>query len=439
MQVRAFAAWLDRHHVHYAWIVAAVTFCTMLVLSAALGLPGALMLPLGREFGWTTAMISAALALRFALYGLLGPFTALLIDRLGARSVMLCGLGLVGSSMALALLMQQFWQLFVLWGVLLGLGSGLTALVLGASVANRWFVRQRGLVVGLLTASAATGQLLFLPLAASLVERYGWRWAVAPMLICSALVIGLVVVLMRDRPEAVGLQAFGAAPQGAPDSGGRAPIAPPAPAAPVLAWSAPFTVLRDACQVPVFWILFASFFICGLSTNGLIQTHFITLCSDRGLAPVAAASVLAMMGAFDLVGTILSGWLSDRVDNRRLLCVYYGLRGLALLWLPSAQFTITGLSLFAVFYGLDWIATVPPTVRLCAQHFGPQRGTLVFGWVFAGHQLGAAVAASGAGLSRSILASYTPALYAAALACLLGAGLVLVIRDLSAPPQAAPG
>ncbi len=279
--------------------------------------------------------------------------------------------------------------------MVVGVGTGLTALVLGATVATRWFSRSRGLVVGLLTASSATGQLVVLPLLAALTEAYGWRAAL--LVICGLLLTaGLgVLALMRDRPEDLGLAPYGETAPAAPT-----PTAPGAGGA--------IAALRAAAGTRVFWVLFATFFICGASTNGLIQTHFIPLCADYGIGPVQGASVLAVMGLFDFVGTVASGWLSDRYDNRWLLFWYYGLRGLSLRFLPFSDFSFVGLSLFAVFYGLDWIATVPPTVRLTAARFGRERANLVFGWVFAGHQLGAATIAYGAGLSRAELASYLP-------------------------------
>jgi len=421
------ARFLQRKGIHYGWLVAAITFLTMLTMSAALGLPGAMLQPLSREFGWTTDQISTALALRFALFGLMGPFAAVLMERWGLRAVMCLGLALVGTGMALVTLASQLWQLFVLWSLLLGLGTGLTALVLGAVVANRWFVARRGLVVGLLTASAATGQLAFLPLAAWMIEHWGWRSAIAPIFVACAVVGVLALAFVRNRPSDVGLAAYG----------DTAPVATaPAPAL-VMNFATPFKALAEASRSSTFWILFATFFICGLSTNGLVQTHFISLCGDNGMGAVPAASVLAMMGAFDFVGTVLSGWLSDRYDNRKLLFWYYGLRGLSLFWLPHSEFTFYGLGLFAMFYGLDWIATVPPTVKLAGATFGPQKVGLVFGWIFAAHQIGAAVAAWGAGLTRTLLLTYTPALYAAGAACLVAAGLVMLIQRPARPAAAA--
>ena len=413
----ALSPWLQRRNIHFAWVIAGVTFLTMLFMSAALGLPGAMLQPLAKEFGWSTSQISSALALRFALFGLMGPFAAVLMDRFGLRAVMCTALSLVGGGMLLAAGITQLWQLVLLWGVMLGVGSGMTALVLGAVVSNRWFAARRGLVMGILTASAATGQLACLPVAAWMIEHWGWRSPLAPLgLICLG-IMATVWMLMRDRPGDVGLAAFGAAPGAAI-----------APAAPRMTISAPFKALREGSANPTFWLLFGTFFICGLSTNGLVQTHFISLCGDNGLASVPAASVLAMMGAFDFVGTIASGWLSDRYDSRKLLFWYYGLRGLSLMWLPHAEFTLYGLSLFAMFYGLDWIATVPPTVRLTAQAFGAERVGLIFGWIFAAHQIGAAFAAWGAGMSRTLLMTYSPALYTAGGACLLASMMAMAIR-----------
>jgi len=413
------SAWLQQRGCHYSWVIMAITFMTALTSSAALGLPGALLQPLSREFGWDVEQISSALAIRFVLFGLMGPFAAILMERFGLRAVVVTALALVAGGMALATGMTHFWQLIAFWGVMLGVGSGLTALVLSAVVSNRWFDSHRGLVVGVLTASSATGQLLFLPVGAWLIEHYGWRLAVVPVFVACAIVAALVFALMRNRPNELGLTPYGAAP-GTP----VASVAPPM----TVTFATPFQILASVASHRVFWILFATFFICGLSTNGLIQTHFISLCGDAGMGAVPAASVLAMMGAFDLVGTIASGWLSDRYDNRKLLFIYYGLRGLSLFWLPYSEFTFYGLSLFAMFYGLDWIATVPPTVRLVATTFGKERAGMVFGWIFAGHQLGAAVAAWGAGRTRTLMLTYNPALFAAGAACLLAAAIVLTIR-----------
>src|SRR6186713_161553 len=355
---------LGRRGIHYAWVIAAVTFFAMLTTSAALGLPGAMMQPLSKEFGWTTDQLSSVFAVRFALFGLLGPFAAIFIARFGLPRIMVAAATFIAVAMVAATGITQLWQLFLLWGLVLGCGTGLTALVLGAMVASRWFTAHRGLVVGLFAASTATGQLIFLPLAAWIIEHHGWRYAVIPIFVACVIVATLVTFFMRNHPSELGLLSLGE-PEGT--------ALPPVPAATPLNFLGPFKVLREASRNRTFWILAASFFICGLSTNGLLQTHFISLCSDNGLSAVPAASVLSMMGAFDLVGTTLSGYLSDRYDNRKLLFWYYGLRGLSLFWLPYSTFTLYGLATFAMFYGLDWIATVPPTVKLAAQHFGKER------------------------------------------------------------------
>ena len=420
MLAQPFSLWLDRRGVHFAWVIAAITFLTALSSSAALGLPGALMQPLSKEFGWDAEQISSALAVRFVLFGVMGPFSAILMERFGLRNVVCVALSLITAAMFLATHITSFWQLVAVFGIMLGVGSGMTALVLSAVVANRWFDTRRGLVIGLLTASSATGQLLFLPAAAWLIEHFGWRYALLPVMLACAAVAVAAFFFMRNRPQDIALAPFGADPAAA-----RPPMAVPAKAG----FLTPFATLRSVSGNRTFWVLFGTFFICGLSTNGLIQTHFISLCGDAGLSAVPAASVLAMMGAFDLVGTIGSGYLSDRYDNRTLLFWYYGLRGLSLLWLPYSEFTLYGLSLFAMFYGLDWIATVPPTVKLAGAAFGKERAGMVFGWVFAGHQLGAAVAAYGAGRIRTLMMTYNPALYAAGAACMVAALIIMTIRQ----------
>ena len=416
----AFAAALKSRQIYYGWVVVAVTFLTMLVTAAAMGAPGVMIVPLQHEFGWDNVQISSALALRILLFGLFAPFAAALMNRFGLRQIMVAALALIAASLLVSLAMTRLWQLILLWGILLGVGTGLTAFVLAATVATRWFTQRRGLVIGLLTASSATGQLLFLPLIAGLTEHLGWR--VALVVVCGFLALAafVVLLLMRDRPGDLNLPAYG-----------ETAVAPPPPSAAdglSALLVSPLVVLGQAARVPQFWVLFATFFICGLSTNGLIQTHFITLCADYGLTAVTAASVLATMGVFDFFGTIGSGWLSDRFDNRWLLFWYYGLRGLSLIYLPFTDFTFYGLSLFAVFYGLDWIATVPPTVKLTADRFGREKAGMVFGWVFAGHQIGAASAAFGAGLVRTEYSTYLPAFFIAGALCLFAAALILTVR-----------
>ncbi|MBX5161765.1 MFS transporter [Rhizobium sp. NZLR1b] len=425
----ALASSLARRNIHYGWVVAAATFLTMLVTAGAMGAPGVLIKPLQDEFGWETSQISSALAIRLILFGFMGPFAAAFMNYFGVRKVIVFALTLIGAGFIGSLFMTTLWQLLLLWGIVVGFGTGLTAMVLAATISTRWFTKHRGLVVGMLSASSATGQLVFLPLMAELTQRYGWRSTV--FFVCAMIMVAALAVLafMRDRPADLNLPALGET-QVTP---------PPASTSLGVALMTPITVLRDISKTSTFWILFATFFICGLSTNGLIQTHFVTLCGDFGIVPVAAASVLAVMGIFDFFGTIGSGWLSDRFDNRWLLFFYYGFRGLSLLYLPFSDFSFYGLSIFAVFYGLDWIATVPPTVKIAADRFGREKAGLVFGWVFAGHQLGAATAAYGAGLSRTELSSYLPAFFIAGAFCLLASILAITLKKsgLTAPAPAA--
>jgi MFS family permease len=421
------AASLSRRRIHYSWVILAVTFLTMLVMAGAVGAPGVFIKPLETEFGWDTAEISSALAVRFALFGLVGPFAAAFMNHFGVRKVVLTALTLVATGMILSLFMTQFWQLVLLWGLVVGFGTGLTAMVLGATVATRWFSQRRGMAMGLLSASSATGQLVFMPMLANLTEHFGWRTALT--CICVAIVIAGVAVLalMRNRPADLQLPSYG-------ESDVQPVVASNQTFAELLLM--PLKVLREVVGTWTFWVLFMTFFICGASTNGLIQTHFISLCGDYGLIATTAAGMLAVMGIFDFVGTIGSGWLSDRFDNRWLLFGYYGLRGVALIILPFSDFTVYGLSFFALIYGLDWIATVPPTVKLTVQKFGPERTNIVFGWIFAGHQLGAAFAAFGAGWTRTHFASYLPAFFISGLLCVIAALIALSILPALKTPTA---
>lgn len=419
---------LQRRGIHYGWVVVGVTFLTMLVTAGAVGAPGVFIEPLEKEFGWRRDEISSALAIRFLLFGLMGPFAAAFMNRFGVRRVVVFALSLIAVALMISLWMTEIWQLILLWGVVVGIGTGLMAMVLGATVAVRWFSERRGLVMGLLAASSASGQLVFLPLLARLTETVGWRSALG--LVCSVLILTALAVLalMRERPSDIGLPVFG-----------EREVSSPAVSSASLADSllVPLRVLGEAARVPVFWVLFGTFFVCGASTAGLIQTHFIPFCGDYGYTAVGAAGILAMMGIFDFFGTLGSGWLSDRFDNRWLLFWYYGLRGLSLIYLPFSDFTLLALTIFALFYGLDWIATVPPTVKLTAERFGDGKANIVFGWIFAGHQLGSATAAYGAGLSRTIYLSYLPAFFVAGLLCIIAALAFVVLRQTEGPRRVA--
>jgi MFS family permease len=402
---------------HYAWIVLGVTFATLLVAGATRATPGVLIVPLEQHFGWSRATISLAVSLNLVLFGLMGPFSAALVEYLGARRTMMGALLLVSTGVALTALMEHVWQLILLWGLVVGAGTGMMALALGATVVNRWFTERRGLAMGILTASNATGQLIFLPLLAGLVEAHGWRVVTLVVAAFGLAMIPVIALFMRNHPYDVASNRYGE---------------PGEALAPVRSLQNPammaLRTLATAARSLDFWLLFFSFYICGLSTNGLIGTHFIPLCFDHGIPEVASASLLAVIGAFDFVGTLASGWLSDRVNNRVLLFWYYGLRGLSLLFLPYAfDISFYGLSVFAIFYGLDWVATVPPTVRLTADVFGREKSGLVFGWIFTAHQLGAATAAFGAGAIRTDTGNYMLAFMISGAFCLLAAVMVLGI------------
>jgi sugar phosphate permease len=404
---------------HYAWVVIGVTFLVMLVTAGTRATPSVMMVPLERTFGWTRTSISLALALNLALFGLTGPFAAAAMQRFGIRRTVLCALALLALAVALSSRMRAEWQMVLVWGFLVGGATGATSTTLGATVVNRWFTQHRGLAMGVLTASSATGQLAFLPAMAWVAEHHGWRQLVLLVAVAVAITLPIVAMLLPETPQAVGLRRIGEVGD-APKESAQTGINPIMIA---------FAALNKAASSRDFWLLFLTFFICGASTNGYIGTHFIAMCSDYGLSEVRGAGMLALMGACDLIGTTLSGWLSDRFNNRVLLFWYYGLRGLALVFLPVAfGFQYLGLPLFGLFYGLDWIATVPPTARLTTDVFGSKDGPIVFGWVFAGHQLGAAFAALGAGLLRTTLGTYTVATLVSGGLCVAAAMLVLRIN-----------
>src|SRR3954453_15442553 len=372
--------------VHYAWVVAGAGFAALLASAAFRAVPGVLMVPLQEEFGWSRATISAAVSINLVVFGLSGPFSAALAERIGLRRVVTTALALIACSALLTPLVTRPWQLYLLWGVVTGAATGAVAPVLAAMIATRWFVARRGLVVGLLTAANSSGQLIFLPLM-SHVALAGWRWVMIVPAAAALIALPVAGLLMRDRPADIGVPPYGGTGIEPAGSGANASNA--------------LAVLSEAARTGTFWALAASFFVCGATTVGLIAVHFIPAAHDHGMPATQAASMLALMGILDIAGTTASGWLTDRTDPRRLLFWYYALRGLSLV-LPSNALSTQSytLVLFVAFYGLDWIATVPPTVALTARRFGPEKSSIVFGWVFTFHQIGGAVAAWGAGLVR---------------------------------------
>ncbi len=444
-----------RTSVHPAWAVAAVAFVALVGAAGFRATPSVMLRPLHDEFGWSLGTISAAVSVNLLLYGLTAPFAAALMEKFGIRRVVMAALVLVAAGSGLTVFMTASWQLVLCWGVLVGLGTGSMALAFVATVTGRWFVRRRGLVTGVLTAGGAAGQLIFLPILARLTEGSGWRTAALTVSFAALAVVPLVFWRLRDRPADLGVTAYGAGPDDAPPaatpglSGFSTPSGGPGVGSGIpglsgfstpsegpgvgrgTAGSAARAAVRAlglAARTRPFWLLAGGFAICGATTNGLVGTHFIPAAHDHGVPETTAASLLALVGLFDIAGTIASGWLTDRVDSRLLLGAYYALRGLSLLVLP-ALFAATvhpSMVIFILFYGLDWVATVPPTVALCREYFGAS-GSVVFGWVFASHQVGAAIAASAAGLIRDQLGTYNWAWYGAGALAILASLLSLML------------
>ncbi|GAB3579280.1 MFS transporter [Calidifontibacter terrae] len=405
--------------IHPAWMIAGVTLLTMMGSAGFRAAPGVLMHPLHDEFGWSMGLMGTAVSINLVLFGLTAPFSAALMERFGVRPVMAGALVLIGLGSVLPRWMNAPWQLIACWGVLIGLGTGAISMSLVATITGRWFVAKRGVVSGVLSAANATGQLAFLPVMAWLSTHQGWRAASTTIGVAAWCAVPLVVLFMRNRPEDLGTRAYGAAAD-----------APPTPVASGNAAALAVGTLRDALHHRAFWLLAGTFAVCGASTNGLVGTHFIPAAMDHGMGEQAAAGLLALVGVFDIVGTIASGWLTDRVDPRLLLGIYYFGRGLSLFALPSlfSNSMHPNMLAFILFYGLDWVATVPPTMALCREHFG-DRAPVVFGWVFASHQIGAAVTASVAGWVRDSEGTYDMAFYAAAVLCLIAAAVCPTIRS----------
>ncbi len=406
-----------RAGLHWAWVVAGVSFVAILGAAGFRSVPGVMMNPLHHEFGWSHGVVGLAMSVNMTLFGLTAPFAAALMDRFGVRPVLSAALLLIATGSAASVLMTASWQLVLLWGVLVGGGTGAISMGFVATVAVRWFEQRRGLVTGVLTAASATGQLIFLPVVAEVTTRHGWRWASLIVAAAALAVVPPVLLLMRNYPADKGLLPYGATTTEAPQ------------AVPASSFRAAFDGLLIGARVPAFWLLAGSFAICGMTTNGLIGTHFIPAANDHGMPTTVAAGLLATVGVLDVAGTIFSGWLTDRVDPRLLLVVYYLGRGLSLLALPAllSPHAEPGTWVFIIFYGLDWVATVPPTIVLCREYFGA-RSPVVFGWVFAAHQVGAAVAAFGAGRLRDVNGSYDLAFFSASGLCAVAALLCWRVR-----------
>jgi len=404
--------------IHPGWIAALITFFTLMATAGFRSAPSVLIVPLEEAFGWSRSQIATAVSINVLLFGLVAPFAAALMERFTVRKVVMAALMVVAISSTSTIFMTEPWHLWALWGIGVGAGAGSMALVFAATIANRWFVAKKGIVVGALTAATATGQLIFLPLLSHFALNYGWKSVSITVGAASAAVVPFIFLFLKEKPEALGIK-----PYGAPDGW------QPAPRSEMSAGQLAIDTAVQSSKSRDFWILFGTFFVCGLSTNGLIGTHFIPAAHDHGMPTTVAASLLALIGVFDVIGTIFSGYLTDRIDPRRLLFFYYGLRGLSLFLLPSILYSSLHPStlVFIIFYGLDWVATVPPTIVLCRQVLGPQRATVVYGWVFVGHQIGASVAALSAAVLRVKLGDYALSFYISATMCLIAALAVLQI------------
>ena len=437
-----------RRRIHPAWTVAAVAFLALVGAAGFRAAPGVLMVPLQNEFGWSTTVLSAAVSINLVLFGLTAPFAAALMERFGIRAVTAVALVLIGAGSALTVLVTQSWQILLTWGLLIGLGTGSMALVFAATIANTWFAKSRGLVIGILTAGSAAGQLVFLPFIAALAQDPGWRQASLLIGAGALAVVPLVLMFLKNSPADVGVLPYGATPPApGPDAGTESSGPEPTRTAAGQEVQEPrrnaavraLQVLKRASKARTFWALVAGFAICGATTNGLIGTHFIPSAHDHGMPETTAAGLLAVVGLFDIIGTIASGWLTDRFNPRILLAVYYQFRGIGLLVLPLLLSATVQPSMivFVVIYGLDWVATVPPTAAICRQVFGAD-GSVVFGWVFAAHQLGAAAAALAAGAVRDATGQYTYAWFAAAAMCTIAAVISATIRKDARKPESVP-
>ncbi|KAB2332312.1 MFS transporter [Cytobacillus depressus] len=405
---------------HYGWIVVGLTFFTILIAAGIRSITGVLIIPLEQEFEWSRSAISFAFAINLTIYGFSGPFIAAGLERIGIRKTMVYSMILLVIGMIASLFMTHIWHLNLIWGIMIGVASGVFLTVLSATVANNWFEKRKGIVVGILMAATAAGQMIFLPLLSNLTEAFSWRTGIYVFIVLGILMIPIIAIWMRDKPAERGLLPYGAAASQASPiiANKKNPI------------KEAFEVLWIGVRTVPFWLLSISFFICGLSTAGLIGTHFIAACGLYGISEVYAAGLFAFMGVFNIIGTMIAGWLSDRFDNRWLLFWFYSLRGLSLIILPFALDlrSYPMLVAFSVFYGLDWIATVPPTIRLASEYFGKERGAIIYGWVFAAHQVGSGVAAFLGGYFYEVFNGYSITFISAGALCIVATFFVLKFK-----------
>ena len=405
---------------YYGWFVISLCFLTTLTSAGVRSSPSVLIHPLEAEFGWSRTLIASAVSMNLLLFGVAAPISGWLIDRLGPRKVMLGSLSLLIVGVSGTMMMTQFWQFFLVWGVIVGLGAGGVGSVLTATVGNRWFVAKRGLALGILGSASSTGQIIFLPLFMAMITYAGWRLGSMALIVVALILLPLIFLFMRDDPSEVGLEPYGAGDPKAMAQGG-------APSLRGMSAKNATITAKEVITHPTFWLLAGSFFVCGGTANGLIGTHLIPHEIEIGIPQIAAASLLGIMGGLNMVGTIFSGWMIDKVQPQRWLALVYALRGCSLLILPFVH-DFTGLVFFAIVYGLDWFATVPPSMAITADTFGRQNVGKVYGWIFMSHQIGAAIMASTAGVIRTWMGDYQFAFLSGGVIAMIAAGLALQIK-----------
>jgi len=407
--------------IHPAWIVTGITCLALLAVAGVRSSFGVFVHPLQHEFGWDRATISWAAVLSMILYGALGPLAGRLSDRHGPKVVLVASLLLVGVGVLASSTISRLWQFHLYYGVLTSLGAGGAAMVTAAAMTSRWFATRRALVMGLAGAAVSAGQLLVLPFAQQIEIWYGWRWSFAVMgALLLAAVLPATALVFRNEPAEVGARPYGwTEVQASPAS---------------VADAARSTPLGMAVRHPGFWLLAGSFFVCGYTSTGLIGVHLIPHAVDHGFPKMAASSAMGLMGAMNVVGTTLSGYICDRYGKRVPLALYYFLRGLSLFFLPAVT-DLTELNLFAIVFGLNYISTVPPTSMLTADLFGRRSVGMLFGWIFLAHQIGAGLASYVGGFVYDHTGTYDLAFLSAGVLGILAAGMVLAIRE---PGRAAP-
>ncbi len=414
----------------FGWVVVGLSFLATLNSAGIRSALPVFINPLEAEFGWSRLSISWAGGISLLLFGVGAPLTGWLLDRFGPRWVMLVGLTLLGAGVAATTLMQELWHLILLWGLVIGIGAAGMSSVLAASIAHRWFVARRGLALGILSGASSTGQLIFIPLLMMVVVASGWRAAALIMVAVSLCMIALIGFGMRNAPSDVGLEAYGSEIEGPPGAGKGASLARSLGSTTAMRGQAapPPVSIRHAVKHSTFWLLCGSYFVCGGTSSGLIGLHLIPHAIERGIPQVTAAWTVGVMGAMNLVGTLLSGWLTDRMDSRKLLAAVYVLRGISLFILPYVT-NFSGLFIFAIIYGLDWFATVPPSIYLTGETFGNQSIGRIYGWIFLAHQLGAFVSAIGAGTIFDWAGRYEPAFIIGGVMGLAAAVMALSIKS----------